>query len=263
MKLFICPNGFTKKQTEQARNCVSILETQNECALSISDSTYLFGNSSFAKFTPKESDLIVSIGGDGSLLRAAQTAITANKPLVGINSGTVGYLCPIDLHDVNHFNKLLGNLLLSERTLIEVEYNHKTLYALNDIVIAKNNFGETINLSISTGNDNSVTLRGDGLIISTPTGSTAYNLSAGGPVIDYKLPAFVLTPICPQKSFLHPVVINDNHQINVKVQNNKANLHCDGFKIGDINKDITIKKSNRKVCLYSQNTVNKDIITFS
>lgn len=263
MKLFICPNGFTKKQTDQARNCVSILETQNECALSISDSTYLFGDTSLAKFTPEESDLIVSIGGDGSLLRAAQTAITANKPLVGINSGTIGYLCPIDLHDTCHFNKLLDGLTLSERTLLEVEYNNKTLYALNDIVIAKKNFGETINLSISASNDNFASLRGDGLIISTPTGSTAYNLSAGGPVIDYKLKALALTPICPQKSFLHPVVINDNHHIKIEIQNNKANLHCDGFQVGELKEHLTIKKSNRKIYLYSQTTVNKDIITFS
>lgn len=263
MKLFICPNGYTKKQSEQARNSILTLEKSNECALSLDDSYTLFGNNILSKFKPEESDLIVSLGGDGCLLRAAQVAIKYNKPLIGINSGNLGYLCAISLSDINDFNKFLNNLVLSDRTLLEFEYDNKTFYALNDIVVAKSNFGETVHLSISVDKDIPVSLCGDGLIISTPTGSTAYNLSAGGPILDTKLPALVLTPICPHQSFMRPVVINDDQEINVQFKNNSAELYFDGNHVGKFNDEIIVKKSNHTISIYSLPFVSKGIITFS
>lgn len=263
MKLFICPNGFTKKQSEQAKTCVSILEKNNECALSEKDSFDLFNNTSYARFTPEASDLIVSLGGDGSLLRAAQVAIKYEKPLIGINSGRLGYLCAINLNEVENFNKLLETLTLSKRTLLEFNHDSKTLYVLNDIVIAKSNFGETINLKIIVDKEEPVTLRGDGLIISTPTGSTAYNLSAGGPILDSNLNALALTPICPHQSFMRSVVIKDDQVIKVTLESDLVKIYSDGNKVGVLDKEMIIKKSSRSISIYSHSLIAKSINTFS
>ena len=172
MKLFLAPNIFTETQVSQAVECVSILKgSGHKCALSSENSVKLFGDSRSALFSPQESDMIVSLGGDGAVLRAAQTAIEFKKPLLGINNGRLGYLCALNYSELDRFNVLLPELKHSERQLLKLRYHGVERLALNDVIIGKQNFGETVDLDINVSGSAPLRLRGDGIIIATPTGS--------------------------------------------------------------------------------------------
>lgn len=258
MKLLLCPNGYTGLQAEQAKLCISTLEEcGHECSLSETDSLKLFNNNSYMKFSAEESDCIVSLGGDGSVLRAAQTALSADKPLIGINSGRLGYLCGVSLTEISDFNNRFLQLAISERTLLEFTYEGISYFTVNDVIVSKNNFGETVDLTINIDGGNELKIRGDGLIIATPTGSTAYSLSSGGPMIDAESDSFVLTPICPHNSYAHPIVLGGAHIVSVSERNNTAMIYADGRCIGRLNGELIVKKSSKKLKLYSDKKIIK------
>ncbi|MGN0579078.1 MAG: NAD(+)/NADH kinase [Ruminiclostridium sp.] len=252
MKLLLCPNGYNGIQAEQAKYCISALEKiGHECSLSENDSINLYGDKSYVRFPSADSDIIVSLGGDGSVLRAAQTAIALDKPLIGINSGRLGYLCSIDYSGISDFNAAVSNLEISPRSLLEFSYENKEIYVLNDVIAAKNNFGETVDLTVKVDDVNDFKVRGDGLIIATPTGSTAYNLSSGGPMIDAESDSFVLTPICPHGSFSHSVVLGRKHIVSISERSNSAAVYADGKCIGNISGELRVRVSSRKLKLYA------------
>ncbi|MDE7406038.1 MAG: NAD(+)/NADH kinase [Clostridiales bacterium] len=259
MKLFLCPNGFTDEQTAQAISCLAALKKiGHECALSVEDGARLTGGNARAEFSASESDLIVSLGGDGSVLRAAQLAIECGKPLIGINSGRLGYLCAIHRDEIAQFNDILSQCICSQRTLLELKYDAQVHYLLNDVVIAKPNFGETVDLSVYIENSDLIKVRGDGLIIATPTGSTAYSLSAGGPIIDPESPSIVLTPVCSHKS-THPVVLSDKYVVSVEERNKRAHIYADGNYIGVLNSKLSVCKSRKTLTLYSRRNIVENI----
>lgn len=252
MKLWIRPNAYNQEQAEQVLACIASLETNggHQCALSPSDSVLLYGSDAHSAFTPEESDMIISLGGDGSVLRAAKTAIAVQKPLLGINSGRLGYLCAIQLSEVDRFNEKLETLSLTNRTLLEFCYQGSIHRALNDVVIAKLNFGETADLQVCVDGEEPRQIRGDGLILATPTGSTAYNLSSGGSILDPGLPAIAVTPICPHIA-RHPMVISDSRSITVSERNNHAQIFADGVLTGTLEEPVTVYRSPRPLQLYS------------
>lgn len=264
MKILLCPNGYTGEQAEQAATCLSVLEKSgHSCALLEADSYKLFGDDSYMRFTPAESEVIVSLGGDGSVLRAAQTAILFDKPLIGINSGRLGYLCAIDYSDIGNFDEALSFCEYHRRMILECDYHGKTYYALNDIVVAKKNFGETVDLSLSLAGEENIRIRGDGLIIATPTGSTAYNISAGGPVVSPDSHSFVLTPICAHTAGANAIVMGDGHVLSVTERNNRAELFADGQRIGKLDNTVTVRKSDRSLYLCSKGSFFSNVIRFS
>lgn len=258
MKLFLSPNLYTELQCTQALECIEVLKQREDTLLSLSpeDSMKLFGNMESARFSPDECDLIVSLGGDGAVLRAAQLAIAADKPLIGINSGRLGFLCAIPFIGIQHFYVLLDSCNITERALLECSYKDATYYALNDVTIGKPNFGETVDLTICVDNEGIGKVRGDGLIISTPTGSTAYNRSAGGPLLDPESSSILMTPICSRNSITRPVVLGDKRVISVTERQDCAQLYVDGKPIGTLNSEVTIRKSARTLALYApENTI--------
>jgi NAD+ kinase len=129
--------------------------------------------------------------------------------------------------------------------VIEIEYKNRSLYAFNDVVISKDVISSMINIQIDTNESFLNTYRGDGLIISTPTGSTAYNLSAGGPVVYPLTESFIITPICPHSLTQRPLVIPSNFVLEAKVKENFAKLILDGQEIYDLNDRITLKKAKK------------------
>lgn len=203
----------------------------------------------------KDCEMIVSIGGDGTVLKASKLAIETNKKLLGINSGRLGYLCAIDAEDVlKNPDEMLENLIESERTMIEVTYNDNQYIALNDIVLSKSNFGSTITLDISSNQINNVRWRGDGIIVSTPTGSTSYSYAAGGPFVDPGLHALIITPICPHYGSNKSIILHDNDVIKIDSINTEFDsvyLYVDGTNIGPVNETLSIKKANHKLILMS------------
>ncbi len=253
MRLFLAPNGYTGRQIEQAERCFqSLTSCGHTCAVSSGDSLRLFGGRGRNAFGPSECDMIISLGGDGSVLRAAQLALRYGKPLLGINSGRLGWLCALRFDEIEDFDSVLAKCRLSRRSVLGFEYSGETIYAVNDVVVGKRSFGGAVDLDITIGKESALHLRGDGLITATPTGSTAYNLSAGGPVLDTAMNAFALTPICPHGCFERSVVIDDSRSVFVSVRNDLAGLYADGRHVGNLDGELILSRAEKMLDLYSR-----------
>ena len=198
----------------------------------------------------RESDFLVAFGGDGTLISVARRSYKYDKPILGINVGNLGFLTDINPENINDFldNFLKGKYRIDERMVIEVDFREKKLYAFNDVVISKDVITSMINIEVNTQESYLNTYRGDGLIISTPTGSTAYNLSAGGPVVYPLTESFILTPICPHSLTQRPIVLPSYFEIDVKSKE-LSKLILDGQEIYDLDDTITIKKAKKPIKL--------------
>ncbi len=166
-------------------------------------------------------DLVIVLGGDGTLLAAARS-LEAPLPILGVNLGRLGFLTEIGRHELypTLVEVLAGRYAVEERSLMELELRRangavESFRLFNDAVVAKSALSRIIELTLSVDDELVATYRSDGLIISTPTGSTAYNLSAGGPIVHPTLPVAVLTPICPHTLSLRPIVVPDSSTVEV------------------------------------------------
>lgn len=183
-------------------------------------------------------DYIMSIGGDGTFLQAVHSFKDKNAIFTGINMGHLGFLTQIPLQDKEHFFKQLIDNFYYKRSynLLKVETNVENFHdeCLNDVVIGRNGFARIIELEIYVDESLLYKFSGDGVLISTAIGSTAYNLSLGGPIVHPKSKTVVITPIAPHSVSIKPIVIPSDYKIDVKVigghkQSEKdAILTCDG-----------------------------------
>ena len=206
----------------------------------------------------RQVDFIVALGGDGTLISVARRAYKFDKPILGINAGNLGFLTDINPENVEEFldNFLKGNYRIDKRMVIEIEYKNSTLYAFNDVVVSKDVISSMINIQVDTNESFLNTYRGDGLIISTPTGSTAYNLSAGGPVVYPLTESFILTPICPHSLTQRPLVLPSDFILEISVKEDIAKLILDGQEIHSLNDKITLKKAKRSAKLIHRSERN-------
>ncbi len=195
----------------------------------------------------KESDFLVALGGDGTLISLARRAYKYDKPVLGINAGNLGFLTDINPENIEEFldDFLKENYRIDKRMVIEIEYGNKFLYAFNDVVISKDIISSMIHIKVDTNESFLNTYHGDGLIISTPTGSTAYNLSAGGPVVYPLTESFILTPICPHSLTQRPLILPSNFELELEVKEKTAKLIIDGQEIYNIKDKIKIKKAKK------------------
>ncbi len=170
------------------------------------------------------SDLLLVLGGDGTLLAAARVAAPRGIPILPINMGSLGFLTSFMLEELYPALEdiLAGRLTISERVMLhaELERGDKILdkqTVLNEVVINKGALARMIELKLSIDNDFVCRYRADGLIVASPTGSTAYSLSAGGPIVHPSVESFIITPICPHTLSDRPVVVGDTSIIEVKL----------------------------------------------
>ena len=253
MKLYICPNLSKERYVKTSHLCIEALSKNGfECYFSRDDSITLFKNDEHTA-SPADVDAIVSVGGDGAVLNAAKTAIEYNKPLLGINGGRLGYLCAYELDGSENITpESVKKLLRSKRSTVCFDNGETSKTALNDIVIAKGNYGSVIKIDVLCDEKPLMSFRGDGIIISTPTGSTSYNFSAGGPVLLPGSKCFAVTPICPHLSDARTIVVPDTCKLDISVSDNASNpayIYCDGISYGEVNSQITVKKSDRSLIL--------------
>lgn len=169
---------------------------------------------------PDKVDLVVVLGGDGTLLSIAHLAAQKQVPVLGVNLGSLGFLTEVPLSEMfltlDSFFE--GNKeIISSRRLLKVKSKGKIYYCLNDVVINKGALARMIQFIIWIDDKEIATLKADGFIISTPTGSTAYSLAAGGPIIKPYIPAVILAPICPHTLSFRPMVISSDSKIKVKL----------------------------------------------
>ena len=258
MKLYFCPNQSTSAQVRAARACIETMEVRLHawCALSAADSGRIFGDLRRAELPAEACDMIVSIGGDGAVLRAAQLATALGKPLLGINGGRLGYLCGLELEDVAQLTPaLFESWPISPRTLLRFDYGGREHLAVNDVMVVKRSFGSTVELEISLRERPLTEVRGDGVLVATPTGSTAYNLSAGGPVLLPDAACLALTPICPHGSDARSWVVSDEEIVRIDLKNpasNEACLYADGVLLGPIHDTITVHRARRRLQLLAR-----------
>ena len=205
----------------------------------------------------KSVDFVVVIGGDGTILRVARRAAIFDTPILGINFGTLGYLADVEkVNAIDAIEKVLnGDFTIENRMMLEpyVErgcVSHEINLALNEVCITNSVCSRMIKLSVEVNGEYFDTFRADGIIVSTPTGSTAYNLSAGGPILSPHTELMTITHICPHTLYARPFVIDGNDVVRIRVQSNYNNVQmsCDGQSTVQMkNDDVIVVKKSRYV----------------
>lgn len=198
---------------------------------------------------PQMLDLLVVIGGDGTLLRFAAAAAEREIPILGVNLGRIGFLSEITAEQFSDTLKRIqaGEGLIEERMMIECRINDEEYPScLNDVLISKKSFSGTIQVDLYCDNLSVGTVFSDGIIASTPTGSTAYNLSAGGPVVTQNLDSIVVTPVCSHTLHIRPIVSAPD-SVWIFHVNGEGFVAGDGIKLRRVDPDdrITVTRSAR------------------
>ncbi len=203
----------------------------------------------------KKFKAILTLGGDGTFLKAVPYAYKYDLPILGVNMGKFGFLTETYIEELPQTIMVMekGFSFFEERTLLKVVYENKEYVGLNEGAIMKGPAGKIIYLDLKINKTEVTTIYGDGLIISTPTGSTAYNLSAGGPIVHPKAKVFICTPICSFKINLRPLVVPDDSLIEISINQSDEKIHLliDGQTNLYIKKDqvILIKKAEKTLKL--------------
>ena len=212
----------------------------------------------------KDIDLLIVFGGDGSVLRASKIALD-KIPIVAINTGNVGFLTSYEESDLETLVKdiLSNNLKFSKRRLMKVVFGDKVFNALNDVTIVKNyhfdEASECIKLHFRIDGEFVDTYVADGLVVATPTGSTAYALSAGGPIITPRVDALVATPICAHSLHARPIVFSSAARPSITVDSGtkECALYIDGAKVSNVpcGETVYVEKGdiNVNICEFAQN----------
>ncbi len=237
-----------------------IAEFLRKCGVEVTIPDYIFDKSDdvltslpFDEAVGK-ADMVVSLGGDGSILHAAKKAAELSVPILGVNVGHMGYMAELEADEVSAFEDILnGKFSIEERMMIDVSIKRggKEIYknfGLNDAVIARNDKIKIVDLDLYADEFFISTYCGDGVIIATPTGSTAYSMSAGGPVVDPISKNLIITPLCSHSLTAKPVILSPNRTVYVQARADidaAVNVSVDGeepFKLscGD---QVSIKKS--------------------
>ncbi len=206
----------------------------------------------------KNSDLIISIGGDGTMLTSAYKAQFYDKPVLGINYGKLGFLAEANINQIDVLIDEIkrNSIKIEERILITAEViGHKVerLFAINDIVVDKGGWPKMIELELIVNKEYVTTFSADGIVVATPTGSTGYSLSIGGPIVSPLTDAITLSPISPHSLTVRPIVLPSNHEILIKADSHHKEIlvNCDGQRVFAFPPPLQIKitKSKRSLKL--------------
>lgn len=253
-KIGLIPNLQRDSDLTVTRELAAFIH-QNGCTAYIEQA--LYQQTAVAHTSPSadiyaDVDFLVVLGGDGTILNAAKQAAINNTPLIGINLGNLGYLTDVEKSESKAAlaNVLTGHYKSERRMMIETAVSSgETLpLALNDVCISRSTSAKLISLNIYVNGEYIDCFRADGIIISTPTGSTAYNLSAGGPILKPDAEMIAITPICPHTLYARPFVVSSEDVIAVKPNYSpygNAIVAMDGQDVAEVSDrdSITIRKS--------------------
>lgn len=212
----------------------------------------------------KQCDALVTLGGDGTLISCARRSFDYNIPILGVYAGNLGFLADVSLKELDIFveNLVKGKYRIDERSILEARVikddKEIKMYAFNDIVLTRPHVSNMIQIETLVDGKAFNTYYGDGVIVSTPTGSTAYNLSAGGPVLFPMTKVFALTPICPHSLTQRPVVLPGEFSIEMKTPKNRAFLIVDGQDTHELNQgsSVYIRLASKNVKLIHREEFN-------
>ncbi len=258
MKVGIIPNFTREKALDVTKNTIAELEKLNiDYYFDINakrDFAFEVEEEHFIDKIYEFVDVIIAIGGDGSFIHTAKETAVHKKPVLCINAGNLAFLAGLEGNELSLLEKLIsGDFSTDKRMMLEVslkENESKKLlgYCLNDVAIARGSEIRLVDLDVFCNNRKINNYRADGVVISTPTGSTAYSWSAGGPVIDPDLQCIMLTPICTHSPLNRSLVFNEDSVLRVKPVNNtqKVCISTDGESTIDLTaeNEVIISKSD-------------------
>ncbi|MEJ2372928.1 MAG: NAD(+)/NADH kinase [Sulfurimonas sp.] len=212
----------------------------------------------------KQCDVLVTLGGDGTLISVVRRSFDYDIPVFGVYAGHLGFLADLGMDELDTFvsNLEQGKYRIDERAVLEAtvlkDGEEVTMYAFNDVVLTRPSISNMIHIETLVDGNSFNTYYGDGVIVSTPTGSTAYNLSAGGPVLFPLTQVFTLTPICPHSLTQTPVVLPGKFQIEMKSTDKKALIIIDGQDMHELerNESLHIKLAAKTAKLLHREEFN-------
>lgn len=254
MKIGLLVNLDKKRALETAQKIISILaedgaEVLTDKSCPLNDTTA----ADTAEDVIRACDIAVTVGGDGTIIHNAKFAALYNKPLLGVNLGRIGFVANIEPDELDELQRLLtGDYRVQRRMLLEITKtrgNDSVTYtAVNEAVIHRDSLSSMVDISVEDGFERIVNYRADGMLFATPTGSTAYSFSAGGPVIEPDMRCILLTPVCPHALSSRQVVFGENAVLTARVQK-RSDLKCymtvDGQNYVPVSSDdtVTVKRS--------------------
>ena len=240
MTVYISPNPGKSSARELALRAAQILRTHGASVL-MEQKWKQDCNIAGVEYLPfeacmEQTDVILTIGGDGTILHVANLTLSYHKPILGINLGRCGFLatCEVDELEIKLSAVARGRYSLDSRMLLYVRVlgdDGWEGHALNDVVVTKGRLQQAIDFSVYCDDILVEHFRGDGVIVATPTGSTAYSLAAGGPILDSQTKGIVVTPICPHSLATPPMVFAQERKINIcvgQVADDEVFISCDG-----------------------------------
>jgi len=229
-------------------------ETARALAREIADGFRAHGYEIDAWEKGMDAGLFITVGGDGTLLRAARVATEIGAPLLGINTGRLGFLTELDEGDerIARLPQLVDEgLLIDERSALEAEYGGRTYFALNDVVVRKGDVSRIVPFGLRLDNEHIAEIPADGICTATPTGSTAYFLSAGGSIISPRVDAFGIVPLLPHTLFSRPLIVPASSEIGIDCSSDVAHAHleCDGDVLAEIgpNSLVSVRRHRNSV----------------
>jgi len=262
--------GITQKEVRKMMISVVYNKAKDKDGKVISDLQRAFeGKAEVKIFTEKitsfdleKADIVIALGGDGTIIRASKAAAVYGIPVCGVNLGRIGFLAAIDPDEIQGAAKKLlsGDYVVEERMMLEAQIVSEgkitSVKALNDITISRGNCHKMIDVSIETADEHLDDFRADGVIVSTPTGSTAYSLSAGGPIIAPTMEVFLITPVCAYDLQSRSMVLTADDALTISAKGKQpASIEVDGAEIALLGKDdiINIIRSPQKAKIIKMN----------
>ena len=254
--IFVKENS-SKSVDENALDSMLSFFTDQNIKLYIDDSSN-YNNDKGEYLSHKEFseniDLLVVFGGDGTLLNSARQYLEYEIPILGVNMGNVGFLTDIKVENFRtSMQEILdGNYKIEERNLVSAKFNDNHLYGLNEVVVHSGAYAQLMRYRLNVNDKVVYEQRSDGLIIATPTGSTAYSLSAGGPIIHPSLDVWTIIPMLPQSISSRPFVISSNEKVEMELfegPSENAKICVDGQKDIDVPYGLNISISKTKKTL--------------
>lgn len=198
----------------------------------------------------KDSDVTITVGGDGTIIHNAKFAATYGKPLIGVNMGRIGFVAGLEYFEISELKKLITNdFKIQHRMLLDVvlerENGEKEQFlAINEAAITRDILKPIIDISVSLNSERIITYRADGMIFATPTGSTAYSFSSGGPIVEPDMECILLTPICPHALSSRQVVFRDDAVLTASIDN-ADDTH--GYLVIDGQTNVALQKGDKVI----------------
>ncbi len=252
-KIALMPNLTRKGAYAASLSTIGIL---HECGISVCLSETMrekYSNLDVSFYPDTDrlisaSDMVLTIGGDGTIIHAARHASPLGKPLLGINMGRLGFVAGLEADELHMLRKLTqGDYTTEKRMMLRIVHSSENgsneYFSINDAVISRGSLSRLIDIDVSLDQDYICHYRSDGLIVSTPTGSSAYSLAAGGPVVEPTMKCIVMTPICPHSLFGRSVIFSHHSELVVTAScddDTQVYLTIDGAKTVIIKRDDTV-----------------------